>query len=157
MQEFLILILQLSFTNFCFFSMCHCTVFRLHNLSHTIIFGGPNKQSQQSSVKMVLYFGAVLKQRQSATNKALTLICFPALICFVPINLLFWTVVLSSLITMAHKNLKNMKMVTVKSKLKFLAFRPEVQQTDMTSVYETFQNSKMLYVLTCHSPRMHFC
>ena len=50
-----------------------------------------------------------------------------------------------------------MKMVTVKSKLKILAFRPEVQQTDMTSVYETFQNSQMGYVLTCHSLRMHFC
>ena len=31
-----------------------------------------------------------------------------------------------------------MKMITVKSKLKILAYRPEVQQTDMTSVYETF-------------------
>ena len=50
-----------------------------------------------------------------------------------------------------------MKMVTVKSKLKILAFRPEVQQTDMTSVYETLQNSQMGYVLTCHSLRMHFC
>ena len=56
---------------------------------------------------------------------------------------------------MAHKNQKNMKMITVKSKLKILAFRPEVQQTDMTSVYETFQNRQMGYVLTCL--RMHFC
>ena len=47
--------------------------------------------------------------------------------------------------------------MALKSKLKILAFRPEVQQTDMTSVYETFQNSQMGYVLTCHSPRMHFC
>ena len=31
-----------------------------------------------------------------------------------------------------------MKTVTVQSKLKILAFRPEEQQTDMTSVYETF-------------------
>ena len=57
---------------------------------------------------------------------------------------------------MAHKDYKNMKKVTVKSKLKILAFRPAVQQTDMT-VYETFQNSQMGYVLTCHSLRMHFC
>ena len=69
----------------------------------------------------------------------------------------FGQVVLSSIITMAHKSYKNMKMVTVKSKLKILAFRPEVQQTDMNSVYETFQNSQMGYVLTCHSLRMHFC
>ena len=48
-------------------------------------------------------------------------------------------------------------MVTVTSKLKILAFWPEVQQTDMTSVYETFQNSQMGYVLTCHNLRMHFC
>ena len=48
-------------------------------------------------------------------------------------------------------------MVTVKSNLKILAFRPEVQQMDMTSIYETFQNSQMGYVLTCHSLRMHFC
>ena len=46
-----------------------------------------------------------------------------------------------------------MKMVTVKSKLEILAFRPEVQQT---SVYEIFQNSQIWYVLTCHSLRMHF-
>ena len=71
--------------------MCHCTVLRFNNLPHTIIFGGPNKQSQQSSVKMVLYFGTVLKQRQSAPNKALTLSCFTGAICFVHINLLFWT------------------------------------------------------------------
>ena len=50
-----------------------------------------------------------------------------------------------------------MKMVNVKSKLKILAFRPEDQKTDMTSVYETFQKSKIGYVLTCHSLRMHFC
>ena len=50
----------------------------------------------------------------------------------------FGQVVLSSLNTMAHKKLKEYEAVTVKSKFKFLAFRPEVQQTDMTSVYETF-------------------
>ena len=45
---------------------------------------------------------------------------------------------------MAHKNRKkNKKMVAVKSKLKILAYRPEVQQTDMTSVDETFQKSQM--------------
>ena len=48
-------------------------------------------------------------------------------------------------------------MVTVKSKLNIFAFRLEVQQMDMTSVYETFQNSQMGYVLTCYSLRMHFC
>ena len=57
---------------------------------------------------------------------------------------------------MAHKNLKNMKMVTIKSKLKIYALRPEVPQTDMTSVHETFQNSQMGYVLTCLSLKMHF-
>ena len=34
-------------------------------------------------------------------------------------------------------------MVVVKSKLKKLAYKPEVQQTDMTSVYETCQNSQI--------------
>ena len=28
---------------------------------------------------------------------------------------------------------------------------------DMISVYESFQNSQMGYVLTCHNLRMHFC
>ena len=49
-----------------------------------------------------------------------------------------------------------MKMLAVKSKLNSLAFTPGVQQTDMTIVYETFQNSQMGYVLTCHSLRLHF-
>ena len=49
-----------------------------------------------------------------------------------------------------------MKMVTVKSKVKILAFRLEVQQTDMTSVYEICQKSRVGYVLTFHSLRMHF-
>ena len=48
----------------------------------------------------------------------------------------FGQVVLSSPI-----NLKNKKMVVVKSKLKFSAYKPEVQQTDMTSVNETCQES----------------
>ena len=47
-------------------------------------------------------------------------------------------------------------MVAVKSKLKIIAYRPEVQLTDMTSVYETCQKSQMGYVLTCHSLRMYF-
>ena len=47
-------------------------------------------------------------------------------------------------------------MVVVKSKLKILAYRPEVQQTGMTSVYETRQNNQVGHVLTCHSLRMHF-
>ena len=42
---------------------------------------------------------------------------------------------------MAHENLKNKKTVVVKSKLNILAYRPEVQQTGMTSVYKTRQNS----------------
>ena len=42
-------------------------------------------------VKVGALFGTVLKQKKSATNKALTLRCFSATICFVPINLLFWT------------------------------------------------------------------
>ena len=84
--------------------MCHCNVLILNNLPYTIIFGAPNKQSQHSSVKMVLYFGTVLKQRQSALNKALTLSCFPATICFVPINLLFWTSCFVLIHSMAHKN-----------------------------------------------------
>ena len=41
-------------------------------------------------------------------------------------------------------------MVAVKSKLKNIAYRPEVQQTDMTSVYETCQQSQMGYALTYH-------
>ena len=39
-------------------------------------------------------------------------------------------------------------MVAVKSKLKIIAYRREVQQTDMTSVYETCQKSQIGYVLT---------
>ena len=70
--------------------MCYCTALSLNNLSHTFNFLGPNKQSQQSSVKLVLYV-FVLKQKQRAPNKAPTLRCFPGTICFVPINLLFWT------------------------------------------------------------------
>ena len=58
---------------------------------------------------------------------------------------------------MAHNKLKNKKMVVVNSKLKLLAYRPEVQQTSMTSVYETRQNSRVGHVLTCHSLRIHFC
>ena len=60
------------------------------------------------------------------------------LVCFVPINLLFWAgySILGHYI-MSHKNLKNQKMVVVKSKLKILAYRLEVRQTGMTSVYET--------------------
>ena len=46
----------------------------------------PPKQREDGAL-----FGTVLKQRQSAPNKTLSLRCFPATICFVPINLLFWT------------------------------------------------------------------
>ena len=48
-------------------------------------------------------------------------------------------------------------MLAVKSKLKIIAYRPEVQQTDMTSVYETCQKSQMRYVLSCHRLRIHSC
>ena len=47
-------------------------------------------------------------------------------------------------------------MIVVKSKLKIPTCKPEVQQTDMTSVYEICQKSQVKYVLTCHSLRMHF-
>ena len=46
-------------------------------------------------------------------------------------------------------------MIVVKSKLIIPACKPEVQQTDMTPVYES-QKSQMGYVLTCHSLKMHF-
>ena len=55
---------------------------------------------------------------------------------------------------MAHKNVKTKKMVVLKSKLKILAYRPEVQQMGMTSVFETRQSSHVGHVLTCHSLRM---
>ena len=48
-------------------------------------------------------------------------------------------------------------MIVVKSKLKISACKPEVQQTDMTSVYEICQKSHVGYALTCHSLRVHFC
>ena len=48
-------------------------------------------------------------------------------------------------------------MIVVKSKLKIPACKPEVQQTDMASVYEICQKNQVGYVLTCHSLRMHFC
>ena len=48
-------------------------------------------------------------------------------------------------------------MIVVKSKLKISACKPEVQQTDMMSVYELCQKSHVGYALTCHSLRMHFC
>ena len=57
---------------------------------------------------------------------------------------------------MAHKKTQNYKMIVVKSKLKIPAYKPEVQLTDMTSVYEICQKSQVGYVLTCHSLRMHF-
>ena len=60
----------------------------------------------------------------------------------------FGQVVLSSLITMTHKNEKHKEMVAVKSKLKIITYRPEEQQTDLTSVYDTCQKSQIGYVLT---------
>ena len=48
-------------------------------------------------------------------------------------------------------------MPVVKSKLKIPACKPEVQQTDMTSFYETCQKSQVGYVLACHRPNTHFC
>ena len=43
--------------------------------------------------------------------------------------------------TVAHKNPINSEMVVVESKLKIPEWKPEVQQTDMTSVYEICQKS----------------
>ena len=83
--------------------MCHCTVLRLNNLPHTIIFGGPNKKVPAKQRKDGL-LRTVLKQRQSASNKALTLNYFTGIIYFVTLSYCFGQVVLSSLITMAHKN-----------------------------------------------------
>ena len=48
---------------------------------------------------------------------------------------------------MAHKNLKNTKLVVVKSTLKFLVYKPEAQQTDLTAVNETRQNSQVGHLL----------
>ena len=61
-------------------------------------------------------------------------------------------VVQTQISTVAHKNPKNSDMVVVKSKLKIHAWKPEGQQTDMTSVYEICQKTKESrgYVLTCH-------
>ena len=70
--------------------MCHCSVLRLNNLPHNQ-FWGTKQTVPAKQRKMVLYFGTVLKQRQSAPNKALTLSCFTGTLCFVPINLLLWT------------------------------------------------------------------
>ena len=39
--------------------------------------------------------------------------------------------------TMAHKNPTNDQTVVVKLKLNVIAFKPKIQQTEMTSVYET--------------------
>ena len=88
-------------------------------------------------------FGTVLKQKPMAPSKALILFCSPKTICFVHINILFRTSCSILSLYMAHTNLKNKKTVAVKSKLKVLAYRPEVQQTDLTYVYETCQNSRV--------------
>ena len=68
--------------------MCHCNVLRLNKLPRTIICWEQNKPAKQREVGAL--FGTVLKQKKSLPNKALTLRCFPATICFDPINLLFW-------------------------------------------------------------------
>ena len=48
-------------------------------------------------------------------------------------------------------------MVAVESKSKILVYKPEVQQTNMTSVNETCQSSHMGHVLIYNNLRMHFC
>ena len=53
----------------------------------------------------------------------------------------FGQVVQRSLIKMAPKRSKNKKTVLGKSKLKILTYKPEVQQTDLTFIYETCQTS----------------
>ena len=70
--------------------MCQCTVLKLKTYSTQSFLGTkqtvPAKQRKDGAL-----FGTILKQRQNAPNKALTLRCFPVTICFVPVNLLFWT------------------------------------------------------------------
>ena len=90
MQEFLILILQLPFSNFWgFYVPLYCFV--IEQLAQYIQFLGTKQTVQAKQRKVGALFGTVLKHKQSAPNKALTLCCFPRTICFVPINLLFWT------------------------------------------------------------------
>ena len=48
-------------------------------------------------------------------------------------------------------------MVVENSKLKNPEYKPELSQTDMTSVYKTCENSRVGHVRTCHSPRIDFC
>ena len=57
---------------------------------------------------------------------------------------------------MSHKISKNKEVVVVKSKLKTLAYKPEVQKTDLIIVNETRQNSHIVHVLICHNIRMRF-
>ena len=55
------------------------------------------------------------------------------------------------LIKVAPKRSKNKKAVPGKSKLKILAYKPEVQQMDLTFVYEACQTSHVEHVLICHN------
>ena len=55
-----------------------------------------------------------------------------------------------------HIRSKTKKTVLVKSKLKILAYKPKVQQTDLSFVYETCQTSHAENVLICHNLRMPF-
>ena len=66
-------------------------------------------------------------------------------------------IVQSHVSTMANKNRKKKNwMRVVKSKLKSIAYKPEVQKTDLTYVYETHKNSHAKHVLICHILRMHW-
>ena len=90
MQEYLILILQLPFSNFRdFYVPLYC--FNIEQLASYSYLLGTKQTVQAKQRKDGALFGTVLKQQQSAINKAPTLRCFPATIFFVPINLLFWT------------------------------------------------------------------
>ena len=57
--------------------------------------------------------------------------------------------------TMAHKNRKKYRMVIVKSKLNILAYKPELQKTDLSYFYEHDKNSHAGCVLICHNIRIH--
>ena len=68
---------------------------------------------------------------------------------FLSINC-FGQVVQHSIIRMAPKRSKNRKTVLGKSKLKILAYKPEVQQ------FETCQTSHVGHVPICQNFRLHF-
>ena len=57
---------------------------------------------------------------------------------------------------MVHKKSNNKETGLGKSKIKILAPKPEVQQTDLTFVHEPCQTSYVGHVLICLNLRMHF-